>query len=207
MASRRAVMTLFSAPDEPQSHRTRIVLAEKGIDIDVINIVPGKYPEDLLDLNPYHSLPTLVDRDLVLYDARVIMDYIDERFPHPPMMPVDPVLRAQFRLALYRIERDWYGLAERIEREGDRRQQAQLKKELRDTILQSADIFKIKPFFLGDEYSLVDATIAPILWRMRRYEIELPPQAQALARYAAAMLARPAFRASLSETERAMGVV
>jgi len=122
------------------------------------------------------------------------------------MMPVDPVLRAQFRLALYRIERDWYGLAGRIEREGDRKQQAQLKKELRDTIVQSADIFKIKPFFLGDEYSLVDATIAPILWRMRRYEIELPPQAQALARYAAAILARPAFRASLSETERAMGV-
>ena len=198
-------MTLFSAPDEPQSHRTRIVVAEKGIEVDVINVTPGKYPEDLLDLNPYHSLPTLVDRDLVLYDSRVIMDYLDERFPPPPLMPVDPVMRAQFRLALYRIERDWYALAERIERESDRKLQAQYKKELRDTILQSADIFKIKPFFLGDEFSIVDATIVPILWRMKRYEIELPPQAQALARYAATMQARPAFRASLSDVEIEMG--
>jgi stringent starvation protein A len=196
-------MTLFSAPDEPQSHRTRIVVAEKGIEVDVISVTPGKYPEDLLDLNPYHSLPTLVDRDLVLYDSRVIMDYLDERFPHPPLMPVDPVMRAQFRLALYRIERDWYSLAERIEREADRKLQAQLKKELRDTILQSADIFKIKPYFLGDEFSIVDATILPILWRMKRYEIDLPPQA--LARYAAAMQARPAFRASLSDEELEMG--
>jgi len=205
LSSRRAVMTLFSAPDEPQSHRTRIVVAEKGIEVEVINVTPGKYPEDLLDLNPYHSLPTLVDRDLVLYDSRVIMDYLDERFPHPPLMPVDPVMRAQFRLALYRIERDWYTLAERIERETDPKQQAQFKKELRDTILQSADIFKIKPFFLGDEFSIVDATIVPILWRMRRYDIDLPPQAQALARYAATMQARPAFRASLSDAEIEMG--
>jgi RNA polymerase-associated protein len=120
-------------------------------------------------------------------------------------MPVDPVMRAQFRLALYRIERDWYALADRIEREPDRKLQAQYKKELRDTILQSADIFKIKPFFLGDEFSIVDATILPILWRMKRYEIDLPPQAQALARYAAAMQARPAFRASLSDVEIEMG--
>lgn len=197
-------MTLFSAPDEPQSHRTRIVAAEKGVELDVISVTPGKYPEDLLDLNPYHSLPTLVDRELVLYDARVIMDYLDERFPHPPLMPIDPVMRAQFRLALYRIERDWYSLADRIERETDRKQQGQLKRELRDTILQSADIFKVKPFFLGDEFSIVDATILPILWRMRRYEIELPPQAQALAKYAATMQARPAFRASLSDAELEM---
>jgi RNA polymerase-associated protein len=200
-------MTLFSAPDELQSHRVRIVLAEKASEIDIINVVPGRYPEDLLDLNPYRSLPTLVDRDLVLYDARVIIDYLDERFPHPPLMPVDPVLRAQFRLAMYRIERDWYGLAEQIEREADRKQQARLKKELRETMLQTTEVFKIKPFFLSDEFSVVDATIAPILWRMRRYEIDLPPQAQSLARYAAAILARPAFRASLSDVELEMGTV
>ncbi|HEX9474864.1 MAG TPA: glutathione S-transferase N-terminal domain-containing protein, partial [Steroidobacteraceae bacterium] len=145
-------MTLFSAPSEPQSHRVRIVLAEKANDMDVISVVPGRYPEDLLDLNPYRSLPTLVDRDLVLYDARVIIDYLDERFPHPPLMPVDPVLRAQFRLAMYRIERDWYGLAEQIERETDRKNQARLKKELRDAMLESADLFKIKPYFLSDEF-------------------------------------------------------
>ena len=198
-------MTLFSAPAELQSHRVRIVLAEKASEIEIISVVPGRYPEDLLDLNPYRSLPTLVDRDLVLYDARVILDYLDERFPHPPLMPVDPVLRAQFRLAMYRFERDWYGLADQIERETDRKQQAKLKKELSDTIVQTADVFKVKPFFLSDEFSVVDATIAPILWRLRRYEVELPPEAAPLARYAAHILARPAFRASLSEAELEMG--
>jgi len=113
-------MTLFSAPNDPWSHRTRIVLAEKGISIDIVSVEPGKFPEDLLDLNPYHSVPTLVDRDLVLYDSRVIIEYLDERFPHPPLMPVDPVTRAQFRLALYRIERDWYSLVQQIEQEPDK---------------------------------------------------------------------------------------
>ena len=182
-----------------------MVLAEKANEIDIVSVVPGRYPEDLLDLNPYRSLPTLVDRDLVLYDARVIIDYLDERFPHPPLMPVDPVLRAQFRLAMYRVERDWYGLAEQIERESDRKSQARLKKELLDTMLESAELFKIKPFFLSDEFSVVDATIAPMLWRMRRYEIQFPPQAQAMAKYAATILARPSMRASLSDVELEMG--
>src|SRR5258707_189705 len=199
-------MTLFSAPNDPWSHRTRIVLAEKGISIDIVSVEAGRFPEDLLDLNPYHSVPTLVDRDLVLYDARVIIDYLDERFPHPPLMPVDPVLRAQFRLAMYRIERDWYGLAEQIERESDRKNQARLKKELRDAMLESADLFKIKPYFLSDEFSVVDATIAPILWRMRRYEIELPPQAQATYGCAATILARPPCRAVLCDAELEMAL-
>jgi len=199
-------MTLFSAPADPWSHRARLVLAEKGIAIELVNVDPNALPEDLIDLNPYHSVPTLVDRDLVLYDSRVIIEYLDERFPHPPLMPVDPVLRAQFRLAMYRIERDWYGLADQIERETDRKNQARLKKELRDAMLESADLFKIKPYFLSDEFSVVDATIAPILWRMRRYEIELPPQAQAMSRYAASVLARPTFRASLSDAELEMGL-
>jgi RNA polymerase-associated protein len=166
--------------------------------------VPGRYPEDLLDLNPYHSLPTLVDRDLVLYDSRVIIEYLDERFPHPPLMPVDPILRAQFRLALYRIERDWYGLAQLIDEDHDKKHVAKNRKILRDAILQSADVFKVKPFFLSDEFSLVDASVAPMLWRLRHYEIELPPQAQALARYASTMFSRPAFRASLSDVELQM---
>ena len=197
-------MTLFSAPADPWSHRTRIVLAEKGISIDIVSVEAGRFPEDLLDLNPYHSVPTLVDRDLVLYDSRVIIEYLDERFPHPPLMPVDPVTRAQFRLALYRIERDWYGLARQIDQEPDKKQTVKLKKILRDTILQSTDLFKVKPFFLSDEFSLVDASVAPMLWRLRHYEIELPPQAQALARYASSMFSRPAFRASLSDVELQM---
>lgn len=204
MSSRRSIMTLFSSPTDPQSHRTRIVLAEKGIDVEIVSVEPGRFPEDLLDLNPYHSMPTLVDRDLVLYDARVIMEYLDERFPHPPLMPVDPVSRAQFRLALFRIERDWYGLVQRIEQEPDRKEQGKLRKVLRDTLLQSAEIFKVRPFFLSDEFSLVDASIAPILWRLPHYDIDLPPQAQPLLKYASLVFSRPAFRASLSQAEQEM---
>ena len=197
-------MTLFSAPNDPWSHRTRIVLAEKGIGIDIVSVEAGRFPEDLLDLNPYHSVPTLVDRDLVLYDSRVIIEYLDERFPHPPLMPVDPVSRAQFRLALYRIERDWYTLARQIETEPDKKQTVKLKKILRDTILQSTDLFKVKPYFLSDEFSLVDATIAPVLWRLPHYEIDLPPQAQAIEKYAQMVFARAGFREALSEREQEM---
>jgi len=195
-------MTLFSAPDDPWSHRTRIVIAEKAIDIEIVDVDVGKYPEDLLDLNPYHTTPTLIDRDLVLYDSRVIMEYLDERFPHPPLMPVDPVSRARARLALYQIEHDWYDLARKMDAQP--KDAAQLRKQLRDNVLSSADLFKLKPFFLSDEFSMVDATIAPILWRLPRYDIDLPPQAQPIVKYASTIFSRPAFRASLSENEREM---
>lgn len=204
VSSRRSVMTLFSSARDAHSHRTRLVLAEKGINIDVVNVEPGMLPEDLIDLNPYHSVPTLVDRDLVLYDSRVIIEYLDERFPHPPLMPVDPVTRAQFRLALYRIERDWYGLTLQIEQEPDKKQALRLKKILRDSILASSDVFKAKPFFLSDEFSLVDASIAPILWRLPSFGIDLPPQAQAISRYANHLFSRTSFRESLSEAEQEM---
>jgi RNA polymerase-associated protein len=197
-------MTLYSRPSCPHSHRVRLVLAEKGIAMDVVNVEGSKLPEDLLDLNPYNSVPTLVDRELVLYDPRIIMEYLEERFPHPPLMPVDPVTRAQFRLALYRIERDWYGLIHQIESDPDKKAAERHKKILRDTILQSTDLFKIKPYFLSDEFSLVDATIAPILWRLQHYEIDLPPQAQPIVKYAGLLFSRPAFRESLSDTEQEM---
>jgi len=202
--ARRAVMTLFSAPTDPWSHRTRIVLAEKGISIDVVNVDVGKLPEDLLDLNPYHSLPTLVDRDLVLYDSRVIIDYLDERFPHPPLMPIDPVTRAQFRVALYRVERDWYAMAADIEADPHGKTAVQSRKVLGEAIAASAEVFKAKPFFLSDDFSLVDASIAPILWRLPLYGIELPVQAQPIVKYMQAIFSRPAFHASLTEAERSM---
>jgi RNA polymerase-associated protein len=197
-------MTLFSAPDDLWSHRTRIVIAEKAIDIEIVDVDSAKYPEDLLDLNPYHTTPTLIDRDLVLYDSRVIMDYLDERFPHPPLMPVDPVSRARARLALYQIEHDWYDVARKIDSQPQSKDLPQLRKVLRDNVLASADLFKVKPFFLSDEFSMVDATIAPLLWRLPRYEIDLPPQAQPILKYASTIFSRPTFRASLSETEREM---
>jgi len=197
-------MTLFSSPSDPWSHRARLVLAEKGLSIETIDVDPEKLPEDLLDLNPYHSLPTLVDRDLVLYDSRVIIDYLDERFPHPPLMPIDPITRAQFRVALYRLERDWYGLAREIEADPSSKGAAQSRKVLTEAISASADVFKAKPFFLSDEFSLVDASIAPILWRLPSFGIELPAQAQPIVRYMNTIFARPAFRASLSVIEKGM---
>jgi RNA polymerase-associated protein len=197
-------MTLFSRADDPWSHRTRIVLAEKSIHVETIDVHEGNLPEDLLDLNPYQSVPTLVDRDLVLYDSRVIIEYLDERFPHPPLMPVDPVARAQFRVALYRIERDWYSLAHQINDPADRKAAQHARKILRDSILASADVFKAKPYFLSDEFSLVDATIAPILWRLPAWEIDLPVQAQAISKYANLVFSRPAFRHALSRVEQEM---
>ncbi|MEM7083521.1 MAG: glutathione S-transferase N-terminal domain-containing protein, partial [Pseudomonadota bacterium] len=161
IANRRSVMTLFSKPTCPHSHRVRIVLAEKSINVEIVDVNGPRLPEDLLDLNPYHSVPTLVDRELVLYDSRVIVEYLDERFPHPPLMPVDPVTRAQFRLALYRIEKDWYSLVEEIEAAADRKKNARARKILKESILASSDVFAANNYFLSDEFSLVDTSIAP----------------------------------------------
>src|SRR5688500_16407704 len=144
IANRRSVMTLFSKPTDPWSHRTRLVLAEKSITIDIVDVDDGNLPEDLLDLNPYNSVPTLVDRDLVLYDSRVIMEYLDERFPHPPLMPVDPVTRAQFRLALFRIEHDWYTLVAQINDPADRKLGQKARKIRRYCVLASAEGFRAK---------------------------------------------------------------
>jgi stringent starvation protein A len=187
------------------SHRARIVLAEKGIVIDIVSVQNDELPEDLLDLNPYHSTPTLLDRELVLYDSRVIMEYIDERFPHPPLMPVDPVSRAQVRLALYRVEKDWYTLADQCEKATDKKQAAQVRKQLQESLLSSADVFAAKRFFLSDEYSLVDASVAPLLWRLPVYGIELNGSAaQPIRRYMDSMFARRSFKESLTDVELEM---
>lgn len=203
VANRRSVMTLFSDPACPQSHRTRIVLAEKDVTVDVIHIDPDKKPEDLADLNPYNSVPTLVDRDLVLYDARVIMEYLDERFPHPPLMPVDPVSRARARLVLYHIERDWYGLISDLSC-GEEKRAGVARKVLRESLLASLDVFRAKPFFLSEEFSLVDCSVGPILWRLPFYGVKLPSPAGVIKEYAQRLFARPSFRESLSEAELEM---
>ena len=183
-------MTLFSAPNDPWSHRTRIVLAEKGISIDIVSVEPGRYPEDLLDLNPYHSVPTLVDRDLVLYDSRVIIEYLDERFPHPPLMPVDPVTRAQFASRSIGSSATGTAWCSRSSRSRTRSRPCSSRRCCATRFSQSADLFKLKPFFLSDEFSLVDATIAPVLWRLPYYEIDLPPQAQPIIKYASLIFSR-----------------
>lgn len=204
IANRRSVMTLFSRPTDIHSHRARLVLAEKNINIEITNVLGSDLPEDLMDLNPYHTVPTLVDRDLTLYDSRVIIEYLDERFPHPPLMPVDPVTRAQFRLALFRIETDWYSLAEEAETSADGRLSSKSRKMLRESILQSTDLFGARPYFLSEEFSLVDASIAPILWRLPVYGIELGNQAEPIETYMNRLFARRSFQQSLTELEHEM---
>ena len=194
-------MNLYSTATSIYCHRTRIVLAEKDIAHESIIVDPRNLPEDLIDLNPYSSLPTLVDRDLVLYNSRVIMEYLEERFPHPPLMPVGPVARAQTRRALFRVENDWYPLAEIIETKGEKAA-VKARKELMESIAASADVFSAMPYFLSEEFSLVDASIAPLLWRLPHYGIELPKAARAVLTYADRLFDREGFKLSLTEGER-----
>lgn len=200
IANRRPVMTLYSVPKCAHSHRTRIVLAEKDIVVEIIDIDPINKPEDLLAINPYDVTPTLVDRELMLYDSRVIMEYLDERFPHPPLLPVDPVSRARCRLALYRIEHDWYSLLDDIEDES-RGKSDQARKYLRESIASIAPIVEKMPFFLHDEFTVVDCSIAPVLWRLPHYGIDLPGHAKSVLKYAERLFERPSFQSSLSVTE------
>jgi RNA polymerase-associated protein len=204
IANRRSVMTLYSKPTCIHSHRTRLVLAEKNINIDITSVDGPELPEDLMDLNPYHTMPTLVDRDLVLYDAGVIIEYMDERFPHPPLMPVDPVTRAQFRLALFRIETDWYQLAEQYEADGEHKLSSKSRKMLRESILASVDLFAAKPYFLSDDFSLVDCSISPILWRLPVYGIDLGSNAEPIEAYMKRVFERRSFQESLTELEQEM---
>ncbi len=204
VTNKRSVMTLYSGSNDVQSHRARIVLAEKNVTYEVIEVEPGNLPEDLIDLNPYNSVPTLVDRDLVLYDSRVVVEYLDERFPHPPLMPVDPVSRARSRLMLFRIEHDWYRLLPELEGGDDKARDA-ARKEFRDSLVSIAPVFDAKPFFMSDDFSLVDCSIAPLLWRLDAWGIDLPASAKAVKAYAERLFERDAFKESLTEAEKETG--
>jgi RNA polymerase-associated protein len=200
-ASRRAVMTLFSDPLSAYCHRVRMVLAEKGIAVDVVDVDARRLPDEVMDFNPYGTLPTLVDRDLRLYESRIIMEYLDERFPHPPLLPVDPVSRANARLFIYRVDRDWYGPMGRIFN-GSESEAAQARKELRESLISTTPIFAAHPFFMSDEFSLVDCCVAPLLWRLPALGIEVPEQSKALRAYMTRIFSWDAFRSSLTEAER-----
>ncbi len=203
VANRRSIMTLFSDPASLESHRVRFVLSEKGITHETVSVEGPDVPEDLVDLNPYQSLPTLVDRDLVLHGPQVIMEYLDERFPHPPLMPVDPVARARVRLSVYQLERDWYRLAETVEGSTGKKAAA-ARKELEESVLASDPVFR-GGVLVDDEMSLADITVVPLLWRLPHYGIELPARARNLSAYTRAMFQRPSFQESLSAREREYG--
>jgi RNA polymerase-associated protein len=194
-------MTLFSGRLDIYSHQVRVVLGEKSITADVIDVDPNHKPEDLIDLNPYNTLPTLVDRDLVLYESNIIMEYLDERFPHPPLLPVYPVARAKSRLLVYRMQHDWFSLYDLIVSK-DQASAERAREELTESLIAVAPAFKDKDFFMSDEISLVDCYLLPLLWRLPELGISLPEAADPICDYADRLFAREGFQASLSEAER-----
>ena len=199
-------MTLYSDPRDHHSHRVRMVLAEKDVRVQVVDVNPRRLPRALLDVNPYNTVPTLVDRDLVLYNSAVIIEYLDERFPHPPLLPVYPVARAQSRLLMHRIELDWSGhLAALMRGTGGARVLDRAHKALRESVVAIAPAFGEKPFFMSDELTLVDCCIAPVLWRLEHVGIDLPERlTRPMARYMQKIFARRSFRDSLTEIEAEM---
>ena len=202
VANRRSVMLVFSNDIDVYSHRVRLIMAEKGVNAEIISVKSGEKNRDLIELNPYNTVPTLVDRDLVLYNSHVVMEYLDERFPHPPLMPVDPVSRATNRLMLYRMDLDLYShLNTIIKGEGD---VDGARKALRDNLTAISPIFKQMPFFMSEEFSMVDCNLIPLLWRLEMLGVELPKQAAPLQGYMERIFARSTFQNSLTELEREM---
>lgn len=205
VVTKRSSMTFFSDGQSHYSHRVRIVLAEKGVAVDVIDVDPDNKPEELADLNPYNALPTLVDRELVLYEANIMMEYLDERFPHPPLLPVYPVARAQSRLMMHRIQKDWCDFVDTILLDKDPAAVEQARKEFRESLIVTAPIFNEKPYFMSEEFTIVDCCVAPLLWRLPLLGIELPEKQEALIEaYMDRLFERESFKASLSDAELEM---
>jgi len=207
VVAKRSSMTFYSDGASHYSHRVRIVLAEKGVAVETIDVDLDNKPEDLAALNPYNTLPTLVDRDLVLYEADIMMEYLDERFPHPPLFPVYPVARAQSRLWIFRIQKDWCSLVDSIMvGSGTSSQVEKNRKNLRESLISIAPIFGEKPFFMSDEFTIVDCCVTPILWRLPVMGIELPKTktTKPLLDYRDRLFERESVMASLSEQEKEM---
>lgn len=200
------MMALYSSENCLNCHRVRFVLAEKGINVAIIHVEQDRTATaDLAELNPYGETPTLVDRDMVLYGTWVVTEYLDERYPHPPLMPVDPVSRSRLRLGMYRLYRDWVEAGQTIETSSAEKKLASTRKHLRDSLLASDQLFGLSTFFLNEELSLADCALAPLLWRLPSYGVDLSPRsAPNLNRYMERMFRRDSFQRSLTEVERAL---
>ncbi|MFC5526605.1 glutathione S-transferase N-terminal domain-containing protein [Rhodanobacter ginsengisoli] len=198
----RSALTLYTTADDVQCHRARLVLAAKGVSYDRVLVDPGKPPEDLVDLNPYASTPTLVDRDLTLFDTSVVCEYIDERYPHPPLMPIDPQSRARLRVAAVRIEKDWLPELDTI-RSGGRAAEAG-RKRLREQLLSTLPLFKASKFFLSPEMSLVDCLVAPVIWRLPWLGVELGREGKPIIDYGERLFHSQGFARSMTDQEKAM---
>jgi len=200
VANRKSIMTLFADPMCHYSHRARFVLCEKSASAEVEFIDGKEFPEDLQDLNPYGTLPILIDRDLSLFNSRIIMEYLDERFPHPPLYPIDPVSRARSRLLSHRIDQDWYTLLDDIINAGEKKA-AKAKKLLRENLIAAVPLFEANKHFLSDDFTLVDGVLAPLLWRLPFYGIELPKEANVILEYVERVTSRDTFLESMSKEE------
>lgn len=201
---KRSVMVLFSDSKDPSSHRVRLMAQEKDIPMDIVEVDAEDMPEDLLELNPYGTLPTLVDRELVLYDPQVMIEYLDERFPHPPLMSVDPIAKARARQMLRQIEKEWYPLIHTIAANKVEADVKKARRDLLERLIQLIPVFDHKEYFMSDDYSLVDVSMAVLLWRLPSLGIELPRTAKPIFDYADRVLARETFVASLSDDEMDM---
>ncbi|MEO6968254.1 MAG: glutathione S-transferase N-terminal domain-containing protein [Rhodanobacteraceae bacterium] len=199
-ARSRSVLTLFTATDSVQCHRVRMVLAAKGVGYDRVEAPAGKPPEELLEFNPYGDLPTLLDRDLVLYEPAVISEYLDERYPHPPLMPVDPLSRARLRLACVRMERDWLPQIDAIHAGGRAAEAA--RKRLRDGLMSALPLFRAAKFFLNAEMSLADCMVAPVVWRLPSLSVQLPREGKPILDYGERIFRGQGFARSLTSDER-----
>ena len=197
----RNALTLFSSPDCVVCHRVRLVLAAKGVSYELVTVDPNNPPEDLLDLNPYHSVPTLVDRDLVLYAASVVSEYLDERYPHPPLMPVDPLSRARLRLAMLRVELEWVPHVQAIQN-GTKVQAEAARKRLKELLLGALPLFKASKFFLNSEMSVADCAVAPIIWRLQALGVILPKEAKPIDDYGQRIFRNPGFVRSMTPEEK-----
>jgi stringent starvation protein A len=197
------MMTLYSGTTCPFSQRCRNVLYEKGMDFQIVDVDLHNKPEDLAVMNPYNQVPVLVERDLILYESNIINEYIDDRFPHPQLMPADPVMRARARLFLFRFETELFSHVEAIEK-GNQRNAEKSRSSIRDNLAQIAPVFLKQKYMLGDEFSMLDVAIAPLLWRLDYYDIQLPKQAAPLMKYAERLFSRTAFIDSLTASEKVM---
>jgi len=200
------MMQLFSGTTCPFSHRCRFVLFEKGMDFEIRDIDLYNKPEDISVMNPYGQVPILVERDLILYESNIINEYIDERFPHPQLMPVDPIMRARTRLFLYNFEKELFvhvaALENRVETDAARQQAA--RQSIRDRLSMLAPILVKNKYMLDDEFSMLDVAIAPLLWRLDHYGIELPKTAAPVQKYAERLFSRPAYIEALTPSEKVM---
>lgn len=203
IVAKRTIMSLYSDNDDVYSHQVRIVLAEKGVNVEIMSAKPSQPPEDLIAVNPYGSVPTLIDRELVLYEARIIMEYLDERFPHPPLLPVYPVARAETRKMMFRIEQDWYSLRQKIYHN---EQSDEARAHLLESLISLGPVFLDKPYFLSDEFSLLDCALAPLLWRLPQMGLVVSEEEKGLNAYMQRVFNRDSFQASLTDAERQLRV-